>query len=179
MLLKWENPLLSLLQKISYFPERSTEQAAFALITAELDGEKCYLLQWNPKWQCYNFIGGKVENGKKDNNNFANTIRREVKEEMGIELEGLLVEREIKQIQLWQFSKREKKLKPYRFSVFEICFFPDLPVERQKIKRALCWLSSKHDNIYVSQKEILKLETNTGKPISKTVKLVLADLNML
>ena len=40
MLLKWENPLLSLLQKISYFHERSTEQSAFALITAELEGEK-------------------------------------------------------------------------------------------------------------------------------------------
>ena len=176
MLLNQELPIFNLLEKLNLFPRRSVERAAFALIATEQDGERQYLLQWNPKWQCYNFIGGKVEEEGEDKNDFARAIRREIKEEMGIELEKLLIEHEIKQVRLWQFSQREKRMKPYLFSIFEIRFFPNLPVERQMITRALRWLSSKHENIYVSSKEIMNLCTNSGKPISKTVKRILLEL---
>lgn len=95
---------------------------------------------------------------------------------MGIELGKLLIEQEIRQIRLWQYSAREERFKPYLFSIFEINFFPNLPVEKQRIKRALRWLSSKHENAYVSQEEIINLKTTSGKPISKTVRRILIEL---
>ncbi|MBK8903091.1 MAG: NUDIX domain-containing protein [Anaerolineaceae bacterium] len=118
MLFNLDYPFFGLLQKLHRMPSPSITRAAFALIAAEYDGERSYLLQWNSKWGCYNFIGGKVEKDGSDNGDFARTIRREIAEEMGIELEKLLVEQEIKQIRLWQFSQREKKLKAYLFSIF-------------------------------------------------------------
>lgn len=176
MLLNLEYLVFSLLEKFCQFPCRSVEKAAFALIAAVHEEQRQYLLQWNPKWQCYNFIGGKVQKEGNDNNDFARTIRREIKEEMGIELETLLVEQEIKQIRLWQFSEREKRMKLYQFSIFEIQFFPDLPVNRQIILRSLRWLSSQYENIYVHQDEIMNLKTVAGKPISKTVRRILLKL---
>lgn len=176
MLSNIEYPIFNLLEKFQLFPHWSMERAAFALIATEHDGERRYLLQWNPKWQCFNFIGGKVEKEGNDNNDFARTIRREIKEEMGIELEKLLVEHEIKRVRFWQFSQREKRMKPYLFSIFAIHFFPNLPVEKEMITRSLRWLSSKHENTYVSRKEIINLQTNCGKPVSKTVRRILLEL---
>lgn len=177
MVLSWENSLWGVLKKINIVPKRLTQQAVFALITTEQEDGLCYLLQWNPKWNCYNFIGGKMDNESGDNNDFARAIRREVAEEIGISNLGeIFAEREIEQINLWQFSKREKRFKAYRFSIFRIQLFPDLPVDRQKMKRALRWLSTKHNNLYVSDKEIRRLKTNCGKPISKTVRRILVKL---
>lgn len=176
MLLKLEYPFYRLLQKLNLFPWGLAERAAFALITTEYEDSRYYLLQWNPKWHCYNFIGGKVETGEGNKNDFSCTIRREIEEEMGIEFGKLLVEQEIRQIRLWQYSAREERFKPYLFSIFEINFSPNLSVEKQRIKRALRWLSSKHENAYVSQKEIINLKTDSGKPISKTVRRILVEL---
>lgn len=177
MVLSWENSLLGILKKIRIVPKRLRQQAVFALISTEQEDGRYYLLQWNPKWNCYNFIGGKVDNDSGDNNDFARAIRREIAEEIGIgNLGEIFEEREVEQIKLWQFSKREKRYKAYRFSVFRIHLFPDLPVDRQKMKRALRWLSTKHNNIYVSDEEIRLLMTKCGKPISKTVRRILMKL---
>ena len=179
MLFNLDYPFFGLLQKLHRIHSPSITRAAFALIATEYKGERCYLLQWNSKWGCYNFVGGKVEKDRGENGDFARTIRREITEEMGIELEKLLVGQEIKQVRLWQFSQREKRVKAYLFSIFEINFFPNLPMERQMIIRSLRWLSSKHDNIYVSRKEIMNLRTADGKPISKTVRRILSELGEL
>ncbi|MCC6607198.1 MAG: NUDIX domain-containing protein [Anaerolineae bacterium] len=176
MLLNIEFPLFNLLEKFRLFPRRSTTRAAFALIAIDHEGERQYLLQWNPKWHCYNFIGGKVQVDEDGENEFEGAIRREIKEEMGVDLERVMVEQEIKQIRLWQFSEREKRMKPYHFSIFAIQFFPDLPVDRQTVTRSLRWLSSKQENAYVSQREISGLQTDSGKPVSKTVRRILVEL---
>ena len=158
-------------------PERLTQRAVFALITTEQENGRYYLLQWNPKWRCYNFIGGKVDNNCGDDNDFARAMRREIAEEIGIGNVGeIFTEHEVEQIGLWQFSRRQKRFKSYQFSVFRIQLFPDLPVDGQKMKRALRWLSTKHNNIYVSAEEIKKLETHGGQPISKTVQRILQKL---
>lgn len=179
MLLNLESPIFGILEKFHPIPSHAIARAAFALIATEYNGERCYLLQWNSKWQCYNFIGGKVEKNGSENGDLARTMRREITEEMGIELEKLSVEQEIKQVRLWQFSQREKRMKAYLFSIFEINFFPNLHLERQMITRSLRWLSSKHDNIYVSRTEVMNLRTADGKPISKTVQRILSELGEL
>ncbi len=177
MVIGWENSFWDWLKKMKIFPGCLTQRAAFALITTEYENGRYYLLQWNPKWDCYNFIGGKVDNDSGDNNDLARAIRREIAEEIGIgNLGEIFEEREIEQMRLWQFSKREKRYKSYQFAIFRIQLFPDLPVDRQKMKRALRWLSTKHNNIYVSSEEIKKLKTNCGKPISRTVLRVLSRL---
>lgn len=177
MVLSWESSLVSLFKRIKVIPNGLTQRAVFALITTEQEDGRYFLLQWNPKWNCYNFIGGKVDNDSGDNNNFARAIRREIAEEIGIgNLDEIFEEREIEQINLWQFSKRKKRYKSYQFSIFRIQLFPDLPVDRQKMKRALRWLSTKHNNIYVSNEEIKRLRTSCGKPISKTVQRILMKL---
>lgn len=176
MLLNIETPLFDLLEKLHLFPRWSTVKASFALIAIDHDGERQYLLQWNPKWHCYNFIGGKVQRDENGEDEFAVAIRREIKEEMGVDLEGVMVEQEIKQVWLWQFSEHEKRMKPYHFSIFAIQFFPDLLVDRQIATRSLRWLSSKHENAFVSQREVTRLLANSGKPISKTVRRILVEL---
>jgi len=180
MVIGWENSLWDKLRKMKIFPRWLAQRAAFALITTEYENGRYYLLQWNPKWECYNFIGGKVDNDSGDDNDLARAIRREIAEEIGIgNLEEIFEEREIEQIHLWQFSKREKRIKSYWFAIFRIQLFPDLPVDRQKMKRALRWLSTKHNNIYVSSEEIRELKTTCGKPISRTVRRVLRRLGEL
>lgn len=177
MVLGWENSLARFFGRFHDIQRRFTQQAAFALISTEDANGRSFLLQWNPKWQCYNFVGGKVENAFGDNGDFTMAIRREIAEELGFSnLADIFKEREIEQIHLWQFSKREKKLKLYRFCVFKIQFFPNLEVDNTQIKRALRWLSTKHHNIFVSLDEIDRLETKDGQPISKTVRLILNKL---
>ena len=177
MVLSWENSLMFFFKRIKIIPQRLTQQAVFALFTIEQGDGRYYLLQWNPKWNCYNFIGGKVDNDSGDNDDFGRAIRREIAEEIGIgNLGEIFSEQEIEQIKLWQFSKREKRFKSYQFTLFRIQLFPDLPVDRQKMKRALRWLSTKHNNIYVSNEEIRLLKTKCGKPISKTVRRILIRL---
>ena len=177
MLLKLESPFYDLLQKINVFPWWLMEHAAFALIKTRDEDNCYYLLQWNPKWHCYNFIGGKVEAGDGNHNGeFSYTLSREIEEEMGIEPGKIEIEQEARVVKLWQYSAREKRFKPYLFSIFAINLFPDLPADRQKVTRALRWLSSKYENAYVSQAEILNLQAADGKPISDTVRRILIKL---
>jgi 8-oxo-dGTP pyrophosphatase MutT (NUDIX family) len=177
MLLKLEYPFYDFLQKINVFPWWLMEQAAFALIKTRSEDTCYYLLQWNPKWQCYNFIGGKVETGDNNNDNdFSRTLCREIEEEMGIEPGKIEIEQEARLVKLWQYSAREKRFKPYLFSIFTTNLFSDLPADRQKVTRALRWLSSKYENAYVSQAEIINLQAADGKPISATVRRILIEL---
>ena len=177
MVLSWESSLAGFFKRIKKIPRQLTQRAVFALITTEQEDGRYFLLQWNPKWNCYNFIGGKVDNDSGDNDDVARTIRREIAEEIGIgNLDEIFEERQIEQINFWQFSQREKRFKSYCFSIFRIQLFPDLPVDRQKMKRALRWLSTKHNNIYVSSEEIRMLRTKCDKPISRTVQRILLKL---
>jgi 8-oxo-dGTP pyrophosphatase MutT (NUDIX family) len=153
---------------------RHVQKASFALIASDFKGERCYLLQWNDKWQCYNFIGGKVDVAKGDSENFYQTMRREIVEEIGIgSSEHISIDREIKRIHLCQYSQREKRFKQYQFALFEIRLFSDLPADPTAIQHALKWLSTRHTNVYVTREEIKNLQTSEGKPISRTVRRIL------
>lgn len=156
------------------------QKASFAFITSEQAGERCYLLQWNAKWQCYNFIGGKVDADKGDEDDFGRAIRREIAEEIGIgSLDHIIVEHEIRRIQMCQYSQREKRTKHYLFALFEIRLFPDLPIDPVVVTHALKWLSSRQENAYVTRAEVETLQTRDGKPISDTVRCILQELGEL
>ena len=83
MVVSWEDSIHNWVKKIKNVSDLFTQRAVFALITTENEDGRYFLLQWNPKWQCYNFIGGKVDNQLGDNNH-AKAIRRELNEEIGI-----------------------------------------------------------------------------------------------
>lgn len=169
---------ISLHSPLNYIAvNKQVQKASFALIVTEFNGEHCYLLQWNDKWQCYNFIGGKVDVAKEDGEDFSRTMRREIAEEIGIgSAEHILIDREIKRIQMCQYSQREKRFKKYQFALFEIRLFPDLPADPAAIQHALRWLSTRHTNVYVTREEIKNLQTAEGKPVSKTVRRILKEV---
>jgi len=164
----------------SLFRPQVYQPAAFAFITTQEKGEKRYLLQWNEKWHCFNFIGGKLDNQKGDKNDLVCTIRREIAEEIGISnLDSVIAVKERKVVHMRQFSLRERRLKNYRFSIFEINFFPYLSVDQQKVTHSLIWLTSQQTNVYVTAQEVLNLRTQDGKPISKTVRRILKTMGEL
>lgn len=157
------------------------QRAAFAFIATGTGQERRYLLQWNAKWEMFNLIGGKVENGKGDEDSFARAIRRELEEEMGLKgPDECYIVRELRQIQVHQFSYRERIVKEYHFRVFEVEIFPTLPpMNGARPNYAARWLSTGRENIFVSRPEIEKLRTQAGRSISPTTRYILQELNEL
>lgn len=157
------------------------QRAAFAFIAIGMGEERRYLLQWNAKWDMFNLIGGKVENGKGDDDSFARAIRRELEEEMGLKgPDECYVVRELQHVQVRQFSYRERVVKDYRFRVFEVEIFPSLlPMNGARPNYAARWLSTGRENIFVSSQEIENLRTQAGRPISPTTRYILQALGEL
>lgn len=157
------------------------QRAAFAVIATGTGPERRYLLQWNARWEMFNLIGGKVENGKGDEDSFARTIRRELEEEMGLKgPDECLIVSELRQIKLRQFSCRERIVKDYHFRVFEVEIFPTLPpMNGARPNFAARWLSTGSENVFVSGPEIEDLRTQSGRPISVTTRTILQELGVL
>lgn len=156
------------------------QYSAFALIMAERDHEKRYLLQWNGKWQVFNLIGGKLDNCKGDDNSLARTIYRELEEELGLHRETeCLIVNQLKEIELQQFSYREQRKKSYHFGIFEVDLFPVLNMSAAKKISAARWLSTGRENVFVSRTEIENLCTWDGRPISATTRAILRAVGEL
>lgn len=161
-----------------FFTRKRTYQfAAFAFITTQKKGEVHYLLQWNEKWHCFNFIGGKLDNRKGDNDDLACTMKREIQEEIGIGyLDGVVAIEQNGRVCMSQFSQREHRFKDYSFHIFKVHFFPNMSVDQRKVTHSLLWLTSHNKNIYVSEQEVRNLRTKDGRPISKTVYRILKTI---
>lgn len=159
----------------------SEHRAAFAFIAIGTGEDRRYLLQWNAKWDMFNLIGGKLENGKGDDDSFARAIRRELEEEMGLKgPDECYVVRELQQVPVRQFSYRERMVKDYHFGVFEVEIFPALlPMNGARPNYAARWLSTGRENIFVSRQEIENLRTQAGRPISPTTRYILQALGEL
>jgi len=157
------------------------QRAAFAFIATGTGQERRYLLQWNAKWEMFNLIGGKVENGKGDEDSFTRAIRRELEEEMGLKgPDECYIVRELQQIQVRQFSYRERILKEYHFRLFEVEIFPTLPpMNGARPNYAARWLSTGRENIFVAAAEVEKLRTQSGRSISPTTRYILQELGEL
>lgn len=157
------------------------QRAAFAIIAIGTGQDRRYLLQWNARWEMFNLIGGKVENGKGDQDSFARAICRELEEEMGLKSpDECYIVRELQQIKLRQFSHRQRIVKEYHFRLFEVEIFPTLPpMNAARPNYAARWLSTGRENIFVSAPEIENLCTQAGRPISVTTRTILQELGML
>lgn len=147
----------------------SKQRGAFALIVVGQGTDRKYLLQWNAKWGVFNMIGGKLDNTKGDNNSLTRTICRELEEELGLKSPGeCCIVRELKRVQMQQFSQRDQTIKDYDFSVFEVDLFPQLPGDQSKLTGAARWLSTNRENVFASREEVNNLKTASGRPISTT-----------
>ena len=150
---------------------------AFALIRVGSGSEKRYLLQWNEKWSMFNLIGGKVDNAKGDANSFVYALRRELEEEMGLErFVDFRILRLLKMAYMQQHSQHEDRVKNYHFGVYEVELFPNLGILGSEPNYAAKWLSTKHENVFVSVQEIDNLKTADGRAISYTTKHILQIL---
>ena len=145
----------------------AVQKAAFAYITIEDQGDLYYLLRWNRNWRMYNFIGGKLENRKGDNGDLSNTLRRELFEEIGLNGSDNYGVQELIQVNINQFSQREKRNKNYHFIVYGVDIYA--PELRTKIIKD-------PQNILVNFSEITALETVTGKPVSQTARHILEEI---
>jgi len=75
-----------------------------------------------------------------------------------------------------QFSHREQRFKDYFFGVFEVDLFPRLPMSATRKISAARWLSTEHDNEFISRQEIENLSTCNGHPISVTTRRILQHI---
>lgn len=168
----------SLFKKVASTSHR--QYSALAIIACGHDKNRKYLLQWNPKWNVFNLIGGKLDNTKGDNDSLVRTIRRELEEELGLRSsQEYRIVNELGPVQMRQFSRRERKMKDYHFAIFEIDVFPDLLINREEMGSVVRRLSKKCQNILVTKEEIRNLCTASGKPISKTTRRILQEVGDL
>ena len=153
------------------------QRSAFALIALGAGANRRYLLQWNENWRMYNLIGGKMDNGKGDDNSFLRTIGRELEEETGLGVaKDCQIGREMLQLEMRQYSRREKRMKEYQFVVFEVSLFPQLALDAQQLNNTLKWFSTGRSNVMVTLAEIENLMTVNNKPISPTTHYILQEL---
>lgn len=157
--------------------ERGKQRSAFALIVLGTGADRRYLLQWNENWRVYNLIGGKMDNNKGDADSFLKTICRELAEETGlVAAKDCRIVQEMVQIEMRQYSQREKRMKEYQFAVFEVILFPQLALNPGQLNNAAKWLSTGRQNVVVTQTEIANLMTVGHKPISPTTRYILQQL---
>jgi 8-oxo-dGTP pyrophosphatase MutT (NUDIX family) len=153
------------------------QRSAFAIVVMGEANERRYLLQWNANWGMFNLIGGKVDNGKGDDNSFRRTIERELEEELGVSCpEECSVGSELAQVWMKQFSRRERIEKNYHFVLFEVSILPNLPIDWDSPHYFARWLSTGRENVFVSTHEIQNLSTNNGRPISATTRSILQTI---
>lgn len=154
------------------------ERSALALIVEGVGEDRKYLLQWNARWSVFNLIGGKVDNGRGDNDSFARALCRELEEEMGLMTpQDCFVAKELKHVFLRQHSQADNLVKNYHFCVFAVEIFPDLPLSHSRPHTFARWLSTGRENVFVSADEIARLYTYDNRPISVTTRCILRALN--
>lgn len=145
----------------------AVQQAAFAYIAIEDRGDLYYLLRWNKNWRMYNLIGGKLENCKGDDGDLYKTLRRELFEEIGLNGKENYGVQELVQVNIRQFSQREKRHKNYHFIVYAVDIY-SVELRTKIIKDP--------QNIVVNITELKTLQTVNGKPISKTARHILEEI---
>ncbi len=149
---------------------RAVQRAAFAYITESNRDELRILLRWNNNWQMYNFIGGKLDNHKGDQDDFVKTLQRELFEETGLNVSAETYSvHQLKELHLRQYSEHEKREKNYHFCVFEVRLHSEAHLEI---------LENDQKNILITLQEINKLKTETGFPISPTTRYILAEIGI-
>lgn len=151
--------------------------SAFALITVGSGEDQKYLLQWNPNWDMFNLVGGRLTNEAGDRDSFARTIQRKLLEELGLHsTRDYRIVWEYKPLYQRQFSQREHVFKEYEFHVFKIEFLPRHPLTAEEYDWFAQRLAPDRENILVSRGEIERLRTLSNRQISATTRLILREL---
>lgn len=151
--------------------------SAFALIIVGSGDDQKYLLQWNPNWDMFNLVGGRLKNEAGDRDSFARTIQRKMEEELGLHsTRDYRIVWEYKPLYQRQFSQREHVFKEYEFHIFKIEFLPRHPATVEEYDWFAQRLLPDRENILVSRGEIERLRTLSNRQISATTRLILREL---
>jgi 8-oxo-dGTP pyrophosphatase MutT (NUDIX family) len=145
-------------------PNLRQSVAAFALIRRDKRGLTLWLAQWNPHWQCHNFVGGH----KRDDEPFRECVVREVAEELRLQ-EGrdFIVAREpMVRLEYTDWSESAQEETEYTVELFEV----RLPDSARRL------VDANPDNCWISAAEIRRGHTTAGRRISATVKRLLEHI---
>jgi 8-oxo-dGTP pyrophosphatase MutT (NUDIX family) len=160
---------------ISQLAHQLKQPSALGLIARGDRGHEQYLLQYTPNWGLLNLVGGKM-NFPDDKNDFSLTLKRELEEELSLQLADYDIEPDHKEVRLHQFSQRDYVFKDYEFHIFDVTLRPE--VEERLVKTAGT-TDQERWNYWATSHEIEKCRTDSGYPISETTLSILKDLGKI
>ena len=156
---------------------RLRQRSALALLTVGEGENRQYLLQWNPNWERFNLVGGRINNRKGDRDSFARALQRKLEEELGLKSpKDYRIVRERTPVVQHQFSRRDHIFKDYEFRVFEIELLPRHPRTEEELAAFAQRMTSQHESVLLSRTEVEHLRTLTGRPISETARIILREV---
>lgn len=137
--------------------------AAVALIRRSDAGQTRYLAQWNPHWHAYNFISG--HKGKTET--FRECMIREVGEELNLsrEVEFCVADEPLTYSKFNAWSQSAKAQTFYTMELFEV---------RLVSESALQKVNADSRNRWLTEQEILNGKCEDGRPVSETMKRLIA-----
>jgi len=141
--------------------------AALALIRREEHGRPRWLLQWNPSWNAFSFVGGH----KRPEESFRECMVREIGEELGLEDGTDFVMGGAPAAHLeynaWSHGAREETA--YTMELFDVQLEPSARVA----------IEANPANRWLSEDEIRTGRCTDGRPVSGTVNLILTKARVL
>ena len=156
---------------------RLRQRSALALVIVGEGENRKYLMQWNPNWERFNLVGGRVNNRKGDRDSFARALQRKLQEELGLKSpKDYRIIKERTPVVQQQFSRREHIFKEYEFRVFEIELLPRHPRNEDELANYAQRMTAEHESVLLSRTEIEHLRTLTGRPISETARIILQEI---
>jgi len=157
-----------------------TSNAAYAMIKHRFDQTDKYLLQINKGWNNqYNFISGHIE--PEDDNNYQNTIIREVEEELPpikYKKEFLVSSLIKKPLKTQAYSISAKKETKYTFYFFHITFLVNFD------NLNFLWAPQNNDNQWFTEAELIsgygiKNEKITNFPVPQIIQFLPGGLKKI
>ncbi|QDT36903.1 NUDIX domain-containing protein [Stratiformator vulcanicus] len=138
-----------------------TSTAALALITNSSPQGPQFLTQWNEGWEGLRLIGGHLGSGE----SFHECVLRKTCEELQLcETDLNIAPRPVAHLNFQQFSERARVVTKYRFEMYDVS-----PRDRDQ----LVAIAARPENEWVTEEEIGRGQTRNGRPISRTVRLLL------
>ena len=136
--------------------------AALALIRREVGPNTLWLVQWNRKWACYNFVGGHTHDGE----SFCQCVAREITEELSlVEGQDFNVASEPaahSEYTAWSVSAQQET--HYTIELFDV---------RLRGEQAGEKIDADPLNRWLTEIEIRERRCHDGQPVSETMALLL------
>jgi 8-oxo-dGTP pyrophosphatase MutT (NUDIX family) len=143
-------------------PLRRSE-GGIALIHRVVDGQRQWLAQWNENWAAFFFIGGHREGPE----TFRDCVIREIEEELGLKpAECPVAATATGRLQYRALSRGAGQLTAYTMELYEA----------QPTPAGLATIGRDPHNKWLDAKEIRRLETHDGRPVSVSMEAILSQL---